>query len=351
MAAPAARGGLTARRIRIAAAGALLLAALIVFHRAAGQLLFQTGLAVLLAWAALPLCRLLERRLPAGLSALLSLLAFLLAAVGLIWLLVPQLIAQLSLAAGAVPGLIDLTQSWLDALEGMALFTRLGIRLNSSEELLHWAGAKALNAVPDVMQRLAGLGDRLSRAFPAPVLGFYFLRDRESFCFQASLLIPLRYRRRLLAALKEMRREIAAYFRGQLLVSLAVACLTALGLLIVGVPAWLLLGAVMGLCDLIPYLGPYLGMIPILLFSLPQGVSTALWAAAAAALVQQIESMFLSPRLMGGATGLHPAYVLLLLSAGGLAAGLRGMLLSLPLFVCVRGAARALRCAAREEMP
>ena len=86
-------------------------------------------------------------------------------------------------------------------------------------------------------------------------------------------------------------------------------------------------------------------------FPLVSAVSQPLWAAAAAALVQQIESIFLSPRLMGGATGLHPAYVLLLLSAGGLAAGLRGMLLSLPLFVCVRGAARALRCAAREEMP
>ena len=112
-----------------------------------------------------------------------------------------------------------------------------------------------------------------------------------------------------------------------------------LSLLIVGVPAWLLLGAVMGLCDLIPYLGPYLGMIPILLFSLPQGVSTALWAAAAAALVQQIESVFLSPRLMGGATGLHPVYVLLLLSAGGLLAGLPGMMAAVPCFVCLRGAA------------
>ena len=54
---------------------------------------------------------------------------------------------------------------------------------------------------------------------------------------------------------------------------------------------------------------------------------------------------------MSGVTGLHPVYVLLLLSAGSLLAGLTGMLLSLPLFVCVRGAVRALQCANQQEMP
>ena len=152
----------------------------------------------------------------------------------------------------------------------------------------------------------------------------------------------------MLTALKEMRREIAGYFRGQLLVSGAVGLLTALGLLIVGVPAWLVLGLVMGLCDLIPYVGPYIGALPNLLFSLPQGITTVLWALGTVVAVQQAESVFLSPRLMSGATGLHPAYVLLLLSLGGMIGGVVGLLLSLPLFVCVRGAVRALQCAAQE---
>ena len=96
----------------------------------------------------------------------------------------------------------------------------------------------------------------------------------------------------------------------------------------------------------LPHMLPLLSL-PILLFSLPRGLSTALWALGDAVAVQQIESVFLSPRLMSGATGLHPAYVLLLLSAGGLVAGLTGMLL----FVCVRGAVRALQCANQQEMP
>ena len=56
--------------------------------------------------------------------------------------------------------------------------------------------------------------------------------------------------------------------------------------------------------------------------------------------VQQIEGFFLSPYLMSGAMGLHPVSVILLLSAGGLLWGLWGMMIALPLFVCLRGAAR-----------
>ena len=58
--------------------------------------------------------------------------------------------------------------------------------------------------------------------------------------------------------------------------------------------------------------------------------------------VQQLEGFFLSPFLMAGATGLHPVYVALLLSAGSMIAGLPGMMLALPLFLCVRGGARIL---------
>ena len=127
-----------------------------------------------------------------------------------------------------------------------------------------------------------------------------------------------------------------------MLVSLAVAALTALGLLLTGVPAWLALGVLMGLCEWIPYVGPLIGGVPILLFSLPMGLSTALWAVGITAAVQQIEGYCLSPRLMAGATGLHPAAVLLLLSFGGALGGLPGMMAAIPAFVCLRGAARVL---------
>lgn len=291
------------RRIRLilfAAAAALLL---ILFHQALGQLLWQIALAVLLAYAARPICARFERRLPPGAAALCSLLLFLAVLGGFLWLLVPQVIHQGTLAVEAVPMLIDILQAFLEKLAASPLFERFNLSPAPTQQLLEKAGAAVLAIVPKVLQRIASASGKLMQAFLAPVLAFYFLRDRELFCFQLSLLIPLQQRKKLLTALREMRREIAGYLRGQLLVSSAVGILTAIGLLIVGVPAWLLLGIVMGVCDLIPYVGPYLGGIPIVLFSLPQGLYTVLWAVVAVVAVQQAESMFLSPQLMSGVTG------------------------------------------------
>ena len=316
---------------------------------ALSQLLFQVGLAVVLACIAAPICRVLEKRFPPSLAALLSLLSLLALLVLFLTLLIPRLISRFSQALSAVPQLIGMLQSLMQNVTSSPFFGRLMPYISPSGDLLQRAGDLILSVVPRVLQTVGRIANRILRAFLAPALAFYFLRDRELFCFQISLLIPLRLRRQTLWALREMRREVAGYYRGQLLVVSSVALLTALALLIVGVPGAPVLGLLMGICDLIPYIGPYLGAIPIILFALPLGMHTVLWAVIAVIAVQQIESLFLSPHFMSGATGLHPAYVLILISLGGLIGGLGGMLLSLPLFVCLRGAVRAVQCTSHEH--
>jgi len=313
------------------------------------QLAFQVGLAIVLACAAAPVCRLLEKRFPPSLAALLSLLSLLALLALFLTLLIPRLISRFSQALSAVPQLIGMLQNLLQSITSSAFFSNLMQYVSPSGDLLQKAGDLILSVVPRLLQTVGRIANRILRAFLAPALAFYFLRDRELFCFQISLLIPLHLRRRTLSALREMRREVAGYYRGQLLVVSSVAVLTALALLIIGVPGAFALGLLMGICDLIPYIGPSLGAIPIILFALPQGMHSVLWAIIAVVAVQQIESLFLSPHFMSGATGLHPAYVLLLISMGGLIGGLSGMLLSLPLFVCLRGALRALQCTANES--
>lgn len=337
------------RRIKLILCLAAAAVAAFFLRNALTQLLFQISLATLLAWAASPLCKRLEKRFPPGIAALLSLFSFLAVLVLFLTFLIPQLIGQFSQAISAVPQLIGILQNALKKITSSSLFSSLSQYISPSGDLLQKAGDMLLSIIPRAVQLLGRIANRMMRAFLAPALAFYFLRDRETFCFQLSLLIPLHIRKRTLFALKEMRREVAGYFRGQLLVGASVALLTALALFLLGIPSWLALGILMSVCDLIPYVGPYLGAIPIVLFSLPQGMYAVLWALAAVIAVQQIESLFLSPHFMSGATGLHPAYVLLLLSGGGLIGGLTGMLLALPLFVCLRGAVRALQCAAQRE--
>ena len=177
----------------------------------------------------------------------------------------------------------------------------------------------------------------------APLLAFYLLRDRRRISANLTLLAPVKYRRAVVLAAREMRRETAGFLRGQLLLSGMVGLLTGLGLLLVGTPGWLVLGILMGIMELIPYIGPIIAGIPAVLLALSGGWSRALWTLAVLVGVQQLEGGFLSPRMLSGATKLSPLTVLLSISAGGVLGGTRGMLLALPVVVSLRGAARAWR--------
>lgn len=333
-----ARRGWSPTAQKAAAVGVLLLLALC--WQPLSRLLLQIVMALLMTAATLPLCRRLERHWPRTLAALLSVVALIAILLGTLGLLVPPTVKQAGLIIAQAPQFFQQIKGVWENLCRQEWFTALGFDRHSPLQALNRASAWIGESLPGLMNALLGGIDTLSRGFLSPLLAFYFLRDRETFQYQFSLLIPLKYRKRILASLQGMKREAVGYIRGQCLVSLAVGILTAAGLLMVGVPAWLALGILMGFCEWIPYVGPFIGGIPIAVFSLPLGLTSTLWALGVAVAVQQIEGFFLSPFLMAGATGLHPVYVVLLLSAGGMLFGLAGMMAALPVFLCIRGGLR-----------
>lgn len=200
------------------------------------------------------------------------------------------------------------------------------------------AGQLAATLVSGI-RRLTG---SVSQWLLAPLLSFYFLRDRKRLCLLLSLVLPVKYRARGIRAAREMRRESALYLRGQLILSLFVAAMTALALLLTRTPGALLLGLFMGVMELIPYIGPFIAGVPAVLLARKR-LTAALWTLLAICLVQQVEANLLSPRLLSGATRLHPLAVLLAIAFGGMAGGVVGMMAALPLVVCVRGAVRGWR--------
>jgi len=326
-------------RILIMIAGGLLI---LLFWPPLWTLLKQILFGILLSALALPICKRLEKHLSPSISALLAIGMLVLGVIGAFALLVPHIIAQISLVIAQAPQLLSRLQSMWEELARQEWVAALGMDVSAPREWLKSWAAWLGDNLPRVLSSLGSWADGISKAFLSPLLAYYFLRDRALFSYRLCLWIPARHRKRALAALQEMRREAGGYLRGQMLVALSVGVLTALGLMMAGIPAWLALGLLMGLCELIPYVGPLIGTIPIVVFSLPMGVSALLWALGISVAVQQIEGWFLSPHLMAGATGLHPVYVVLLLSAGGMIWGLMGMVIALPLFVCIRGAARVL---------
>lgn len=327
-------------RLSLLLAGAAVLAGVLLFWQPFRQLLWQVALAALLAALCQPLQTQLEKKLPPGPAALMSVAGVGVLLIGMVVLVLPQLVSRLSELIGQIPALLSTIQNLWQRISRMEWFQALHLDSDLPQAWMKEVGNFVAAEAPKLLSSLAGGVNALSRAFLAPVLSYYLLRDRDSFAYKASLWIPAKYRKTSLKALRAMKREVGSYIRGQVAISLAVMGLTALGLILLRVPSALALGAIMGVCELIPYIGPLIGGIPIVLFSLPLGLSRTVWALILVIGVQQIEGYFLSPRLMAGAVSLHPVYVLLLLSAGGLMGGLVGMMAVIPLFVCARGALR-----------
>ena len=328
------------KRWRFLAAGLLLAAAAIVLRRVWAALLVQLAAGFVLMGCALPLCRRLERRTSPGAAAALSLAGMLAAAAATVALLTPLLVRQM--AQLRLDGAILWLQGAWDHLEGWLQGHGIDTEPLRAELFTRLPGLIG-GVAEQVASRLAGAARGLAKLLLAPLRAFYFLRDRKRLCVLLALLLPVERRAQGVRAAREMKRETAAYLRGQLLLCASVGALTAVALLLTGTPGWLPLGLLMGVMEVIPYAGPLLAGAPAVLLSLGNGLVRALWTTAALVGVQQVEGSFLSPRLLGGATRMHPALVLLLVSAGGLLGGAWGMMLALPAAVALRGAVRGWR--------
>src|SRR5205814_6466888 len=141
-------------------------------------------------------------------------------------------------------------------------------------------------------------------------------------------------------------RALAAYVRGQLALSLIIGTSAGLGLWILGMVGLmpnggryaLLFGAWAGITELIPYVGPWLGAAPPVLYALVQSPLSALWVALLFLGIQQLEGHVIVPKVMGRSLRLHPLLVIFGLLAGGEIYGFPGVLVALPLLAAGRAA-------------
>lgn len=338
-------------RLRSLAAALALAGVLILLRRVVLTLAMQLLCALLLMLLALPLCRMLERRLPPGAAAAVSLAMLFVGAVLALMLLVPPLSRQLQQLSAALPALVAQLQGLWERFSRFLAAYDLDpepLRTGLFASMADRAGSALSTLLGGVTRFLSGVG----RVLLAPLLAYYLLRDRKFFAMELLLLTPPAYRAPSMRAMRIIRKEMSAYFRGQLILSGTVGVMTALALLLTGTPAWLLLGALMGVMELVPYVGPFIAGTPAVLLALQSGIPRALLTLGAILLVQQAEAAFLSPRFLGSAARLHPMAVLLLVSAGGVLGGTLGMLLVIPGTILLRGVVRAFRTApARKPAP
>ena len=166
---------------------------------------------------------------------------------------------------------------------------------------------------------------------------FFILIDYENICQGWVNLIPRGKREFASMVVQDVKNGMNSYFRGQSLIALLVGILFSIGFLIIDFPMAIGLGLFIGFLNLVPYMQLF-GFIPTILLAILKAAETGesfwvimLCALAVFAVVQLIQDMYLTPRIMGHVMGLNPAIILLSLSVWGSLMGIIGFIIALPL--------------------
>lgn len=179
-----------------------------------------------------------------------------------------------------------------------------------------------------------------------PVYLYYLLIEAPSISASWGDYVPLRasaFKDEVVSTLSEINGYLIAFFRGQLVVSLINGCATGIGLMIVGLDFGLLIGLMLCLLGIIPYLGIVLCWIPaVIIASVQHGAGTWIpgdpwWLFPAVVtgifvVVQQVDGLFITPKVVGESVGLHPMTVIFSVFVWSLLmGGLLGAILAVPL--------------------
>ena len=197
--------------------------------------------------------------------------------------------------------------------------------------------AKVLPGVRGVLRGAVGLAGALAGLVVVLLYVVFLLLDYERLSGQWTRALPPRHRGWITALVEDFRLAMGRYFRAQALVAALVGVLFAVGFTLIGLPLGILLGLFIGLLNMVPYL-QIAGFIPAFFLGAMHALETGagLWTTLALIgavflTVQLIQDAVLVPRIMGSATGLSPAFILLSLSVWGKLLGMLGLLIAIPM--------------------
>ncbi len=198
----------------------------------------------------------------------------------------------------------------------------------------HWQslGKVTATTVKNITGSGAGLLLGLFNLALVPVVAFYLMRDWDVLIGKSLDIVPVVWHDSVTTMVREADEVLSAFLRGQFLVMCSLAVIYSAGLWLVGIQFALVLGVIAGLASIVPYLGFVVGIVIscAVAYAQYQEWTMLLWVALVFGVGQVLESVLLTPVLVGDRIGLHPVAVIFALMAGGQLAGFVGVLLALP---------------------
>ncbi len=252
-------------------------------------------------------------------------------------IIVPLLVEQIRTLIHLLPRWIE----WFSATALPWLAGKLGFELKDFDSAHfsqvfkdYWReiSTAAFKVVDYVSRGGMAVAALLTNLILIPVVTFYLLRDWDPLIRAIHDLLPRNMEAEISRTVIEVDDVLGAFFRGQLMVMLALGLIYSIGLSLVGIELGVLIGMGAGLLSIVPYLGSIVGVLVAVVAAIFQfqDVFHPLMVLLVFGVGQTAEGMYLTPKLVGDQIGLHPVTVIFAVLAGGQLFGFLGILLALP---------------------
>ncbi|MGB7058514.1 MAG: AI-2E family transporter, partial [Geitlerinemataceae cyanobacterium] len=290
------------------------------------SVVLATSIAPVVDWAE-------QFRVPRWLGTILAYLSTIGVLTGIILLIGPTASQQIERLTVQLPVFVE---------NLVGIVENLAMRLNDSnpdllselidpQSLTKWAIGSSQQLVLRSYGITRGILGAVASLFLSLFISAYMVADSRTLTRGLVNLFPQPWKDRLATQIRPVSGRMGGYLRGRVLVSAILAVGTTTGLSFLGMQEYALgLGAIAGITNLIPFLGPILGAIPALVVAISQGGLVFLWVLILFVVIQNIETYVLDPLLVGTSVGVHPLYQLLAVIGGAQVLGILGALIVPP---------------------
>jgi predicted PurR-regulated permease PerM len=289
------------------------------------DILFLVFVVFIFVAAVDPTIKQMQRKMSRTLAVTFFFLILVLALGAGVWLFVPRVIDQITNLIKQAPEIIDQVRPFLTNVQSEQINSLLD---NASQGLAGSAKTVSTN----IWQAVAGVFGGIAALVTALVLAFYILlEEKAARLFFHNVLPPNRYDA-VYQTIRKISEQMGSWIRGQVTVMAIVGLLNVLCYWAIGVPSPLPLGIWSGLLELVPYVGPVLGVLPGVVVAATTGdiLKVVLVLALNYGVIQQLQNFVITPRVMGKAIGLSPVLLILAMLAGVSIFGVIGAVIAIP---------------------
>lgn len=258
-------------------------------------------------------------------------------------MIVPQMVSSIVTIWNAVPGRINQLVDWANVYfaENEKLVEFLDARAEQFyNETYRWVQQ---NVVPQATNIVNGVGMSVYRIFMflyntliGTIVAVYLLSDRRKFYYQGKLIIrsalPDKWAEKVLAEIRFIDNKFNGFINGKIVDSAIIGLLCYIGCIVLDIPSPILVSAIIGVTNVIPFFGPFIGAVPATLLILIANPMKALWFIIFVIVLQQVDGNIIGPKILGNSTGLSGFWVMFAIILFGGVFGIPGMVVGVPIF-------------------